>query len=534
MPDGRRDRTEPLRRATLSMAAGTAASRLSGFARLAVLAAVLGVHTGISEAYNLANTTPNMVYDLVMGGVLASTVVPVFVQTLTVYRPARAWRDVSAVVTVATVILAVVSGIFIAIAPWVTALYNVGASAARLGAQERVATELLRLFGLQVLLYGAVTLVTAVLNAERRFVAAAFAPVVNNAVVIAVMLVALISYPHRGVAAASEDQGLVLLLGLGTTGGVAAQLLILLPSLRACGGRIRWHWDPRNPAVASIARLSGWTLGFVSTSQVKLFIVLTLAHALEPLGGATAWTYAYMFFQLPFGIIAVSIMSADQPELATAWAGRDGERFRRRLTGGVRTTLVATVPAAVGYAFMGAPIVQALLAHGTAARSGTAGTGALLETMALGLPGFSVYIYLVRAWQAMQDTKTVFLLYAIENGVNVVLAFALYRPLGLPGLGLALSAAYTVAAVVAARRLRRRGAGLVPGALVASSMRVGTASVAMAAALWWSEGLLRGASPFLVVAVGVALGITVFGSVAGLGWVWHEWRHSGGVHRRRN
>lgn len=518
------------------MAVGTAASRVTGFARLAVFAAVLGVHTGISEAYNLANTTPNMVYDLVMGGVLASTVVPVFVQTLAVYRPGRAWRDVSAVVTVALVVLAVVSAVFIAIAPWVVALYNLGATAAHLGAQERVATELLRLFGLQVLLYGAVTLATAVLNAERRFVAAAFAPVVNNLVVIAVLLVALLSYPHRGVAAASASQGLILLLGLGTTGGVAAQMLVLVPSLGACGGRVRWHWDLHNPALLSIARLSGWTLAFVSTSQVKLFVVLALAHALDPVGGATAWTYAYMFFQLPFGIIAVSIMSADQPELATAWAERDPGRFRRRLTGGVRTTLAATVPAAVGYVFLGAPIVQAVLAHGAAARSGTAGTGALLEAMAVGLPGFSVYIYLVRAWQAMQDTKTVFVLYAIENGLNVALAFALYRPLGLPGLGLALSAAYTVAAVVAAGRLRRRRMGLLRRSVVATSIRSGGASLAMAAALWWSRTYLGGrfANPFLVVAVGVVVGITVFAATAGLGWAWHEWRHSGGVHRRRD
>ena len=525
-----------LRRATISMATGTAASRITGFVRLAVLAAVLGVHTGIAEAYNLANTTPNMVYDLVMGGVLASTVVPVFVQVLAVYRPSRAWRDISAVVTVAVVILAVVSAVFIAIAPWVMALYNVGTNAARLGAQESVATELLRLFGLQVLLYGAVTLVTAVLNAERRFVAAAFAPVVNNVVVIAVLLVALVLYPHRGVSTAAVDQGLILLLGLGTTGGVAAQLLVLLPSLSACSGRIKWHWDLHNPAVVSIARLSGWTLGFVSTSQVKLFIVLALAHALDPVGGATAWTYAYMFFQLPFGIIAVSIMSADQPELATAWAERDPSRFRRRLTSGVRATLAATVPAAVGYVFLGSPIVQAVLAHGTAARSGTAGTGALLETMAIGLPGFSVYIYLVRAWQAMQDTKTVFVLYAVENGLNVVLAFALYRPLGLPGLGLALSIAYTVAAVVAAGRLRRRRMGLLRRSVVSTSVRVGSASSAMAAALWWSRLFLSGRSenPFLVVVVGVVVGITVFASVAGLGWARHEWRHSGGVHRRRN
>ncbi|MGH9102728.1 MAG: murein biosynthesis integral membrane protein MurJ, partial [Acidimicrobiales bacterium] len=400
-------------------------------------------------------------------------------------------------------------------------LYELDSNGPQAAASAAVATTLLRLFALQVLCYGGVTLLTAALNARGSFAAPAFAPAVNNLVVIGVLLLVGASYGHRNLALAGHDAGFVLLLGLGTTAGVVAQLLTLLPALGRARIRLRWRWDPGNAAVRSILRLSGWTIGSVVANQVTLFVILTLAHGVNPDGGASAWTYAYTFFQLPFGIIAVSIMSVVQPELASSWAlGRIGA-FRRRLTAGLRATLGAVLPAAVGYLVLAGPIVDLVLEHG-AARTGTASTGGLLAALALGLPGFSAYLYLTRAYQAMQDTRTVFVLYLVENAVNIVLAVVLAGPLGLVGLGLALSVAYTVAALLALWSLGRGGLGLTPHRVGPALGRLTPPCIAMAIAVLWVQGRVGGPAGVALVArvaASVGLGVSVFALVAVAGTV---------------
>ena len=150
------------------MAIGTGLSRLTGVGRVFVLAYVLGFHR-LADAYNLANTTPNMLFDIVLGGVLSATFIPVFVDRLT-NRPEReAWRAVSAVLTLAVVVLGVATVACWVAAPWIidalTALdHSHGVSAAAIGHERAVATSLLRWFVPQVFFYGAISLATALLN----------------------------------------------------------------------------------------------------------------------------------------------------------------------------------------------------------------------------------------------------------------------------------------------------------------------------------------------------------------------------------
>lgn len=514
-----------LGRATLAMAGGTFAARVTGFARLAMLATVLGVHSGIAEAYNLANTTPNIIYDLIVGGILASTVVPVFVHRTKAEPAENAWRDISAVMTVTGALLGVVSVLFALAAPAVVGMYNLGTSHAAVSLQEHVATELLRLFALQVFFYGAIALVTAALNAHQRFGAPGFAPVINNVVVIAVFGIAAIAYPTHDLVAVDRHYGLLLLIGAGTTAGVGAQFLALLPSLRGIGARIRWNFEPRNPAVLAILRVSSWTVAVVVANSLALTVVLSLAHTLDATGGATAWTYAYMFFQLPFGIVVVSYMSSHQPELTKAWVGKDTERFRATFTKGLRAVTIAMIPAAAGYVVLGGPIVKLVLAHGAAAHSGTAGTGELLGAMALALPGFSAYLFTVITWQAMQNTKAVFGFYMLENGVKLAFSFLLFRPMGLAGLGVAYAVAYTLAAVVAAHRLTNMGLGMLPGMMRTAMVRVSVPTVAMAASVVAVTSLMHPSGTFgyaVEVGIGLVTGVGVFGGVAVAGMLLKE------------
>jgi peptidoglycan biosynthesis protein MviN/MurJ (putative lipid II flippase) len=237
---------------------------------------------------------------------------------------------------------------------------------------------------------------------------------------------------------------------------VALQALLLLPALRGAGvGRLRWRWDPGHEAVHTILRLGAWTFGFVVANQVALYVVLALAVGAPGGDPVSAYTYAYTFMQMPYAVVAVSVMSAVTPDLAERWATGDEEGFRRRLAVGLRATLAIIVPAAVGMLVLAKPAVALLLAHGSTSVAGSSLTGSTLALLAIGLPGFCTYLYEVRVLQAMQRTKAAFWLYLVENGLNVVFALALVHAMGVRGLALSLSIAYTIGAIVGLGVLRR-------------------------------------------------------------------------------
>lgn len=438
------------------VALGTALSRLTGFVRLAAIAYAIGF-TRLTDTYNLANTTPNIVYELILGGILSATLVPIFVEYLE-------RDDEEATATVATVAAAALVAFTVAgvlAAPFLVRLYTLRLEGAEAAAQGDVATALLRLFMPQMLFYGLTALATAVLHARRSFAIPAFAPILNNLVVAAVFF-ALPSVAGRtpDLAGVRDDTGLLLLLGLGTTGGIVAMTLALWPALRRTGVRLRGRLDWRHPAVRRVLRLSGWTAGYVVSNQIALWVVLVLANAHE--GGVSAYQGAFVFFQLPHGLFAVSLMTAVVPDLSSLASRGDLAGYRERFTLGLRLMGMVVLPAAVGYVMLARPIVSALLERGAFSGASAELTGDVLALFAAGLVPFSVYLYALRGFYALGDTRTPFLLNAGENGLNLVLAFALEPVLGVQGLALAYSVAYAVAAGAALTALWRRVGGPAP------------------------------------------------------------------------
>lgn len=498
------------------MAVGTALSRLTGFGRLFAIAFALG-NTAVADSYNLANQTPNIVFDLVLGGVMSATLIPVFVDRLTTRARREAWAAISSVVTLAVVVLIAVTILFAILAPVIIDLYTVGSHVRHVGDERDVAILLLRLFAPQVALYGLITLATALLNARRRFVTPMFVPILNNLTVICVLLGLAGAVQHPTIQGIRHDEAYLLALGLGTTAGVLIQAVALIPSLWRAHIRVGWRWDPRHEAVATIVKLSGWTFGFVVANQVALFVMLALAS--HTTGGLSAWTYAYMFFQLPNGIIAVSIMVGIQPEMAERWSGHDVGGFRHQLSSGLRATLAILIPAAVGYIVLARPVVSLVLGHGAATSAGVRETARVLTMFALGLPGFSVYLFLMRALQSMQNTRTAFYMYLLENGLNIVLGFVLYALIGVQGLALSLSLAYTIAAVVALVDMRRRTEGIEGRSVLVSVVRSLVLSVTMGAAVAVVAALVgsdHGVGALVRVVAGVLTGVTVYFVSAGL------------------
>jgi len=448
-----------LQRATVGMAIGTAVSRLTGVVRILVLAYALGFHH-LADAYNLANTTPNMLYDIVLGGVLSATFIPVFIDRLTTRSNREAWRAISAVVTLALAVLVAASVVFWLLAPLVIDAFTAfghtsGISPAALGQEKSVATNLLRWFVPQVLFYGLISLTTALLNARHRFGAPTWVPVANNIVCIVVLLWFRHIAPSPSLRGALTHGHQLILLGLGTTAGVALQVLLLAPSFARAGlGRLRLHWEPGHEAVRTVMRLGLWTFGFVVANQVALYVVLALAVGAKGDATVSAYTYAYAFMQMPYAVVAVSVMSAVTPDLSRLWAIGDVAAFRRRFSGGLRAVLSIILPASVGMLLLAKPAIALLLGHGAARPGQTADTGAALAILAAGLPGFCSFLFVVRALQSMQRTKVAFWLYLVENGINVVLAVALVHSMSVRGLAVSLSVAYTVAALLGVMVLR--------------------------------------------------------------------------------
>jgi putative peptidoglycan lipid II flippase len=487
------------------VALGTALSRLTGFLRLAAMGYALGFKA-LTDTYTLANTTPNIVYELLLGGVLSATLVPVFVH----HTEEDDDDGTSAVITVASAALLAITVIGILAAPAIVRIYTVTAEGHVAGEQREVATSLLRLFMPQMFFYGLTAMATALLNARRRFAAPAFAPVLNNIVVIA----ALLALPHVAghtprLSDIGDDTGLLLLLGLGTTAGIVLMTLVLVPAVRGSGFRFRPNFDVRNPAVREVGAMSGWTLGYVLVNQISLLIVLLLAN--RQVGGVSTYTAAYVFFLLPHALVAVSLMTTIVPELASAFKASDTERYRERFSLGIRLMALIILPAATGYVVLAQPIVHALLKYGAATGGSAHLIGSNLAMFGLGLLGYSVYLYTLRGFYALRDTRTPFFLNVVENSINVVLALILEPAFGVPGLAFAYALAYTVAAVLALWALRRRVGSLEAGRTLRTMVRIGVACLAMAGAVAALIRVVGG--PYVVqTGYGILVGVAVFGA----------------------
>jgi putative peptidoglycan lipid II flippase len=467
------------------MAVGTTLSRVTGFLRVAAMAFALGVtETRLADAYNVANNIPNIVYELVLGGVLTSVFIPVFVRQLKTRSREEAWEAARAVLTTALVVLLLVMVVGIIAAPWVVRVYTarVPAGPERDAVQE-LATLFLRFFMPQIVLYGLGAVATGLLNAHRRFAVPMFAPILNNLVVVATFLTFAFmpgEDPGRGPAAITLAQKLV--LALGTTAGVAVMTAALWPSLRSIGFRWRWRLRPQNEAVRSLVRLSGWAAAYVVINQIGLLFVIVLSG--QDRGGYTAYYAAFIFFQLPHAIFSVSIMTALLPGLSEDWVRGDRADFRADLAKGVRASAFIVVPAAAGYAVLSEPIVRMLLQHGVTTPRSTELVSTVLQVFSLGLFQFSTFMLFLRAFYAMQDTRTPALINVFAVVLNIAANLALFPFLGVPGLAVGHATAYTFAAVAAGALLRRRLSGLEGRALSRGLAKILAAAALTAAAAW--------------------------------------------------
>jgi putative peptidoglycan lipid II flippase len=475
--------SQSLARPAALMAVGTALSRLTGLGRVVAMAFALGIaESRLADAYNLANTLPLVVYELVLGGVLTSVFVPVLVEELRTKEHDEAWRSVSTLVSVSLAILIALSALTVAVAPWIVDLLTLRASGPQAAEQRELATLFLRLLAPTVALLGFAAIAGGLLNAHGRFGVPQFAPVLNNLFVIATFMVfAWVASGTPTAESVAGNTGEKLLLGLGTTAGVAAMAAVHWPFLRRLPGRIRVRIDFGHPALRKLARLSLWTLAYVITNTVGFGVSFYLAGDVQ--GGVTAYVTAFAFFQLPIGIAAVSIVTALVPKLSAHFVDSDLSGFRDRFAGGLRMTGLLMLPATAAYLVLAGPLVEVLLRHGVVEQQSAELVASVLRLFAVGLLPFAVYQLMMRAFYARQDSRTPALVNVAENAVTIALGFALFAVIEVEGLALAHSLGYLAGCAVAGVLLAGRIGGLGDLGVLSELGKVALASAAAAAAM---------------------------------------------------
>jgi putative peptidoglycan lipid II flippase len=505
---------EGFARHTALMAVGTTLSRVTGMLRLTATVAALGFGA-LADTYAAANTTPNIIYELVLGGILTSVFVPVFVEWATTHGREESWAVAQRMLTLALVSLTAIAALGALFAPAIMRLYLSAADPGDRAAQVELGTFFLRWFMPQIVFYGVGAVAIGVLQAGRRFSIVMFAPILNNLSVIATMLVFI---GVRQDPELSLSFGERTLLAGGTTFGIVAMTLALWPSLRSLGFRWRLRSDWRHPAILELGRLARWTLIYVAANQLAYLLIIVLNNRLGP-GVYFAYTQAFVFFQLPHAIFAVSIFTALLPGMSERWTSQDRDEVRALWSRGIRTTLAVMVPAALGYVALAHPIVQLFAQYGAATSRGTDLMATALAGFAVGLPFFSTFQLLTRTFYAMHDARTPALTNLAAAGVNAVVNVILTVGLGLGigGLALGHAASYVFGALVLAALLRGRLRGIDGGRILRTLGPVVTIGTACAAAALATATLFRSAlgtatAPLRLgqVLLAVAAGLLVF------------------------
>lgn len=461
------DAPRSLLASSAGQSAATLASRLSGLARIVLFSALFG-QTLFTDQFNNANTAPNMLYELLLGGVLSATLVPIFVAAMD--RDDR--KASNSVVSTAFVALLGLSVVSVLAAPAIHYLFTFTLSSAERAADAKVVVPLMQMLFPQIFLYGAMTIFTASLHARQRFFAAAFTPVLANVTYMITYVVAYRIYQSDArfdelKAAGQVPTSVLIAMGVGTTLGVAVMVFTTAKAAIDANILFRWDFSPKHPAVIELLHLSKWTLGYAAANQLTLLAITAIARTSER--SLSAYQTAFVFFQLPHGLVAVSIMNSVVPIMARAFSRRQGRVIVDTFREGY-SLLVATMFSAATMLFLiASDLVSATLGHGNFDRLAERLTTTTLSAFVLGLPGFSIYLFTLRTFYARKDSRTPFMLCLAQNAVNLV-------AIGVIGvltsgssansfgdsthLALAYSISYTVAAGLALWSLSRRFPGL--------------------------------------------------------------------------
>ncbi|GAA2334624.1 murein biosynthesis integral membrane protein MurJ [Saccharopolyspora halophila] len=440
-----------LLKASGSMAIATLISRITGFLWKLMLASVVGFGV-INDSFTVANTLPNSIFELLVGGVLTSVVVPVLVRSQKSDEDGGL-RFKQQLMTLAVVVLGLGTLIAVVCAPLLTWVFVTDSDASNMDLVNVLAYLLLP----QIFFYGISALAGAILQAKQAFSPPAWAPVVNNMVVIATIGVYWALPGEMTVNPVSMTDAHVLTLGVGVTLGVFSQALIQVPAMRSTGFRWgwKWGWDSR---LSEFGGLALWMLGYVAVSQVGLIALSRVAFGADA-GAWSIYNYVWMLLQLPYGVIGFSIMTAILPRMSAAAADADYAKVIDDLSLGNRLSTVSLMPISALMTALGVPLALSLFALRGSTGSATT-LGIALAVSAFGVLPYALTLMQMRTFNALSDARTPTLIMVVMTVAKVLLAvvvaWTLPHETVVYGLTFVNSATFVVGWLVGEMWLRHR------------------------------------------------------------------------------
>lgn len=469
------------------MALGTIFSRVTGFVRSAMLFWIIGASLN-ADIFNNSNTIPTALYILVAGGIFNVVLVPQLVRAMKNDEDGGA-AYANRIMTLGLGVLAFATIVLVLLVPllvrgvFVEKFFDAGFEV-----QRESAYLMMALCMPQVFFYGAFVLVGQILNARGRFGPMMWAPILNNVVAVGVLgTYAVVFGVSNGADGFTTEEAL--LLGLGSTLGIAIQTAVLIPYLHKADFHFRPRFDFRGVGLGHTLRLGMWTLFFIMANQVAFFVIQRLGTASTVDGGgagAAVYEFGFLISQVPHGVITVSLATALMPTLAGLAA--DGRLGRMRLELGrtLRIALVIVAPLAVAVACLGQEAATVTTSFG-ATKGNTEAIGHTIQAFAPAMILFTVHYLMLRGFYAIENTRTPFLIQVVIAGTNIVAAFLLTSMVGNDRistmLAFAFGVAYLVGSALSVTLLSRRVGPIFDAEMVRFLIRMLLALIAAAAVM---------------------------------------------------
>lgn len=430
-------------RAAATVGSFTMISRVTGFVRDVLIAAILGAGP-VADAFFVAFKLPNFFRRLTAEGSFTVAFVPLFAGTLEADGVAAAKRFASDVLAMMCAALLALTLAMELTMPWVMHVLAPGFVATP--DRFALAVDLTRITFPYLPLISLVALYGGILNSIDRFAAMASAPILLNLILIGAMV---------GFADRLETPGHVLAWGVAAAG--LAQLIWLIMAARREGWTLTLRLPKATPGVRKLFRLMLPAMLGAGVMQINLLIDMVLASTL-PLGSISFLYYADRVNQLPLGVIGVAIGTALLPMLSRQWRSGDGAAALETQNRALEFGALLTVPAAVGIGVLATPIITVLFERGAFEATDTAATAAAMIAFAGGLPAFVLVKVLQPGFFAREDTRTPVKVAAAAVVLNLVLNLILMQYLAHVGLALATAISSWMNGLVLARLLGRSGA----------------------------------------------------------------------------
>ncbi len=441
------------------MALGTILSRITGFIRSILAVAVLGTAL-LADTYNVANTLPYILYNLLVGGALTAIFVPQLIRSFGDKDGGHAFA--SRLVTTISAILLLLVAIGVIFAPTLVRIYAPEFSNNGFEAEFRLAVAFTRYCLPQIFFLGLFTMLGQVANSRGSFAPLMWAPIANNLVVIVIFTLVLIASPNLALGNISSTQTQI--LGWGTTLGVVIQALILIPVVKRTGIVLRpkLGWQGLGKSFS----LAGWTLIYVLISQLGYLVTVNVStsaavrssqEGLVTGVGYTPFSNAYLIMMLPYSIITISLITALLPHLSKLAIEKKPQEVRDQLIRAIKMVGVITIPSSVAFFFFG-PIITKVLFVGIDYKDSTY-IGYVLSALGIGLVTFSINLILIRGFNAFEDTRTQVVSILLINLISVGLSYLFLNSFPSEwitvGLGFAFSISYILGLFVTLALLGR-------------------------------------------------------------------------------